>query len=158
MTEDQRPPTPEELKAMKQMADEGSLTFTYQEIAPILHELVEAKRGFPPARKMRGGKPTNFPDVFATKPDGTPSTLEELMAEMGIRPQIPERIAPPLNTMQLFFNIDLRKPWIIPGFIWKTGKLQNWFKRFLVWYSKITIVNKKNTNDAVIIYDSNILL
>lgn len=141
--------------------DPKEVFYSMAELKPLLKEwamsIMEQKGGRP---KPKG--PTNYPDIVATKPDGTQTTVEEMLRDAGIVPMIPIKIPinpePPkvtsIKDLPLFVNIHINKPKWINKFFWDKEFIQNIFRWFLKNNATITVVNKEDLEQRVA-YDSN---
>ena len=141
----------------KDKIDPKEITFTVEELMPILkewrEEIIKDNHNRPPF--------TKYPQVRATKLDGTPGSLEELLVELNI--PIPgqekkvekEMLNKPgsIKNMDLFVNIFLNKPKWISEFFWK----REWFQRLFKWLLRnnatVTVVDKQTLEERIA-YDS----
>ncbi len=124
------------------------------------------------SRKGGPRKPTKFPDVISTLPDGTDGTLEDLLKEFGVVPVPKEELSKVLNgetsslkgameylnkmaskTDTVYVEVNLEKPQRMPYRIWKAEFFQDFFRWILRNYAIIKVINKENPNDQRIVYD-----
>lgn len=141
--------TKDDREKMNLLIKHGELEFNWKDIEPVMRELVAQANAIP--IKQRPPKNTRFPDIGANRPDGTPTTLEDLMESMGyIMPKtkdltIKEKIDELLKLISL--SLSLKKPAWIPWIIWERARLRAVMDKFLKTYVVIDIKENETQNN-----------
>ena len=143
--------TKEDREKLELLKRTGKLEFNWRELEPIFRKLIARYEDLPPMN--RRSRPTFFPEIAATKPDGTPSTLEELLMDLGYLPIVkPPPPSKPMSVQEKIhdlvsltkMNLDCKKPAWIPWWIWEKV-LRKPLDKFLKSYVVIDIQEKPKT-------------
>ena len=118
--------------------------FSLAELEPVLRDW--ASRLIGSSRKSgRKGSPimTNFPDIGATDFDGKPTSLEHLLADMGVVPSVIVPLTKP-NYDSLKVKLNIAKPYWIPLFFWNRLGIGNVIAKFVSAYCNVKLIDEKN--------------